>query len=514
MNQPISGTVEIPRDYFFTMATKDYRDWQKALWREFFQNSIDAGATEIKVATDIKTGKVTISDNGTGMTLDILQNKLFCLGGTEKASGSVGAFGKAKELLFFSWPNYRIKTKSLDVTGEHNEYTIKESEKNVNGTRCTIELSEQSLESTTIETLISHGKFVAGLMETPCNISFDGHPVETTWHRGSFVRDLGWCQIFHTKDDTDARSLQVRINGVWMFSKFIGSDIGAVTIEITKNSLECLTSNRDGLQERYQTELDEFLKRLIADTTQALKPEKQIIRRKYEGTGVIELAAAREALDESLQNVVRYDAGAINDSIRDLSKEMIARLNLEGHESTLLEHRLAQIGAAAKNSDYAEDWSYDYKDRMALIGYRPDFVTKCESQDDAKCKKFMRSRKANVLALMWTEVVKEVLLSSGNFVSFTCGFTLESDVEAQIEQLDGTYYFYLNPELVLNGTPYQKAIFKKRRILVEDLKDKAIHEISHIRYEYHDEGFVAQMARIRLTTYDSYFAYQTIQNIK
>ena len=43
------GTVAVPKGYFFRMAKLDYEDWQKALPREFFQNSVDAGASNIVV---------------------------------------------------------------------------------------------------------------------------------------------------------------------------------------------------------------------------------------------------------------------------------------------------------------------------------------------------------------------------------------------------------------------------------------------------------------------------------
>lgn len=511
----INGTVEIPKHYFFQMAVKDYRHWQKALWREFFQNSLDAGADEIKVAIDFANNTVTVDDNGCGMDLDVLQNKLFCLGGSYKESGSVGAFGKAKELLFFSWPTYCIKTRNLMVAGEYNEYAITDAEKIKAGTRCTISFSEAALVETTMKQLLSYGREVASLMETPCQIIFNGELVESKWLRGALVKDLGWGRVYHDKEKgLETSYLQVRINGIWMFNRYIGSEIGAVTVELTKNSLDCLTSNRDGLQDRYQIELDEFIKRLVADTHQTLKPEKQIIRGMYKGSGATNLAALQDILDEGMNQVTLSGVEMLDTSISALAEFMKDALNLEGSASELSTNRFAQIGTIVKDSEDGEGWSYNYRERMAFIGYQPDFVTKFEAQDTARATKFMKTRKADVLAKMWTEIVKEVLLTSGNFVTFTAGFTFESEVEAQLEQREGQFVFYLNPDLVLNNTPYQTGIFKKRRILVEDLRDKAIHEIAHIRCQYHDERFVAQMALIRSTTYDSFFAYQTIQKIK
>lgn len=504
----IKGTVEIPKHYFFQMAIKDYRHWQKALWREFFQNSIDAGASKIKIASDIHNNSVTIIDNGSGMTLDVLQNKLFCLGGSHKKQGAVGAFGKAKELLFFSWPSYYIKTGDFEVKGKYNEYIIEDLEDYYSGTRCTITLPKNDV---SVQTLLSYGREVASLMETSCQIIFDGQLVETGWRRGNLVQDLGWCQIFHDIKEQRTNYLRVRVAGIWMFDVYVGAGIGAVTVELTKNSIDCLTSNRDGLQDRYQQELDMFIKRLIADTQQALKPTPVITRRIYEGAGAINIATATGALNTGLDQLSN---NVMDEGLVALAKSMQNILNLQGFMSELTANRFAQVGVIAKNDGDIERWSFDYKDRMAFIGYQPDFATKYESDKETYIEKFMKTKKATLLIKMWTEVVKEVMLTSGHFVTFTAGFIFEDGVEAQLEQRDGQYFVYLNPDLVLSNTAYKSAIFKKRRVLIEDLKDKAIHEIAHIRCDYHDENFVNQMAKIRSTTYDSYFAYQTIQKIK
>jgi hypothetical protein len=43
----LNESVAIPSSYFMKMAIIDYSNWKHALIREFFQNSIDAGCTEI-----------------------------------------------------------------------------------------------------------------------------------------------------------------------------------------------------------------------------------------------------------------------------------------------------------------------------------------------------------------------------------------------------------------------------------------------------------------------------------
>ncbi|MCK5342356.1 MAG: ATP-binding protein, partial [Candidatus Heimdallarchaeota archaeon] len=114
--------IVIGSDYFRKNARSDYASPLPFVWiREAMQNSIDAGATEIKISTE--GNNITFTDNGCGMDLDVLTHKLLTLGGTKKESGSVGGFGKAKEVLFFSWDEWFIDT----GTDGETRYFISES---------------------------------------------------------------------------------------------------------------------------------------------------------------------------------------------------------------------------------------------------------------------------------------------------------------------------------------------------------------------------------------------------
>ena len=87
---------------FFIKAKNDYSDWKWALIREFFQNSIDCGSRQISIDITYANGKttLTISNDGEPMTEQILTEKLLSLGSSGKGfAGTVGGFGKAKELL-------------------------------------------------------------------------------------------------------------------------------------------------------------------------------------------------------------------------------------------------------------------------------------------------------------------------------------------------------------------------------------------------------------------------------
>jgi hypothetical protein len=128
-----------------------YSRWQFAFWREFFQNSVDAGAERIDVdltqdpITRIIT--VTFTDDGCGMTRDVLENVYFSLGGTTKGHGDqVGGFGRARILTCFSMKSYTIHTRNSLVLGNGGDYEIKDAIE-ISGTKIIVEIEDESYDS-------------------------------------------------------------------------------------------------------------------------------------------------------------------------------------------------------------------------------------------------------------------------------------------------------------------------------------------------------------------------------
>ena len=58
------ATVKISSE-FFENEIRNYSNWEQAFWRELFQNSIDAGSTEINISYE-KIGTSTIQSRATG----------------------------------------------------------------------------------------------------------------------------------------------------------------------------------------------------------------------------------------------------------------------------------------------------------------------------------------------------------------------------------------------------------------------------------------------------------------
>src|SRR5262245_59367543 len=113
---------------FFAKARNDYADWRWAVAKEFAQNCIDAAGCDhlnVQCYADNGTTIRTVTNNGDPMSQEILTGKLLALGGSGKNfAGTVGGFGKAKEILYFCHKEYTIHTGNLKVTGAGAGYNI------------------------------------------------------------------------------------------------------------------------------------------------------------------------------------------------------------------------------------------------------------------------------------------------------------------------------------------------------------------------------------------------------
>jgi hypothetical protein len=497
------GTVAIPGDYFLRMAKADYRDYQLALPREFYQNSIDAGASTIFVKSDSNERTIEVVDNGCGMSKATIKNKLLVLGGSKKRSGSVGAFGKAKEILFFSWDRYTIKSRQWVVIGNQASYSIQSQSTTIDGTICTIWIPE----SENFDYLVKCFTTVAQKIETDCRIIVDGFDVPESYEKGELVKSLDWCDLYQNQK-VESQYIRVRINGLWMFNNYVSNNkLGLLTVELKPSSLECLTSNRDSLGWRYHDDLSEVIGQLMTSATSFLEDGEEIVVEKIVGEGPISVFSKAKDLFSRMVSGVR--GGRKDEVLRDLRDyvaDYLANSNFESLTAGMqLDAEMARIKASIKgrNLNIANFNFEDISDRLAFIGYAPDFLIrrkKNEPVDD-----YMGTRKAKVLAHMWTEIIKQVLLDNDLTVSFVAGFTFSSKEQASHERVDGVDHFYLNPDLLLADLPKeeQKKAFKNRQLLVQYLKDMAIHEVAHIKERYHDEDFVNEYHRLNAGTFKS-----------
>lgn len=133
MDQVVDGVLSVDKGFLRGERDQYYNDFTIAFWRELFQNSVDAGATNISIdieerqprrygGTDgpEKVTNVCFLDNGHGMTAEVLNDVYFKMGRSSKKDdgGSIGGFGRARIMTCFSQESYSILTKDRFVSGD------------------------------------------------------------------------------------------------------------------------------------------------------------------------------------------------------------------------------------------------------------------------------------------------------------------------------------------------------------------------------------------------------------
>ena len=511
MSKVENGIVSVPRDYFLKTAKADYNNYKDALAREFYQNSVDAGASLIEVNFNSGARSITVKDDGCGMDYYTIKNKLLVLGGSKKRDGDVGAFGVAKEVLYFSWERYEIRTQNLIVTGKGAEYTIRKVDDWYDGCTSTIWLWDTE----EFHTFSWSFRSVASKFQVNATIKVEDNRVPCDLRRGTFIRDLGWAELFVDESKKDNWYTKVRIAGQWMFSNWHGEDdIGEVVLELKKSSVECLTSNRDALKAEYKDQFSNFLKEMLLDKKTALEAINPTYRKKYKGTGKVSVGSLKkfaESIGRQIQKVLGIDPKDIltveekdKDNLIDSLLDIIPAENMN---PSRMERLIAEVEK--------RDFSFDLE-RLVFIGYEPDFVTVYEKKDRSRVEKFMKSRKATVLAKAWTEVVKQILLDIEWYGQFTAGFRFEDGKAAGYEKIEGEHYFYLNPDLLLSEVDeeivekYKYNAKAVRPFVREDLIAKAIHEIAHLEVSYHNDRYTSQNEWTRARTWKSLDIYPVL----
>lgn len=491
MNTVYEGVVEIPVGYFLKMAKADYEHHARALWREFYQNSIDAKAGTIRVDLYPDTKKATIEDDGIGMTYDILKNKLLVLGGTHKEAGSVGTFGKAKELLFFSWLKYRIATREWVVEGTGANFTISRTDDYVNGTNIEITFPDDEFYQMDLKAI-----HVAEKMQTKSKIFVDGHRVRCNRRRGTLVRSEGWIDIYQIKTVKNAYAV-VRVDGIWMFDTYVTADYGSLVFELKRSSMDCLTSNRDGLKWQWRREMENLIADLMVDKKSALREKPTMNYETIKGTGAVSLEAVEVDFVKEAENL-----GEVLEGIVAIFEE-----SGDAFDEGLIEARCKSILEDNNWDDFISMVS-----ELRFISYAPDFILKYEKREGlVNC--YMSRRKAEIMALLWTETLKQVLMDSKLYIDFVAGFTFDPAVEAEYSKHGDMHYFYLNPTNLLKHYMNPKSVLSKRRLLMRDLVARAVHEVAHMKYSGHDENFNLARDAIEMKTWKSNKEYHRISKL-
>jgi len=461
---------------FFQNAKKDYANWRWALAREFMQNSVDCGSTEIRVAVQ-RVGEdteLTITNNGEPMSQDVMVDKLLSLGSSGKRfNGSVGGFGKAKELLYFCWKRYSIHSGTHIVEGCGAEYTIRRA-KDVEGTVSTVLIPGDE-----VHDLRSYFRLFTAMSNIKTCVWVDDQLVDDRLHLGHFRRALPFGRVYTNKQLVNA--LVVRISGTPMFTSYTRYS-GCVVLELSGASADNLTANRDGLLSTQRSQVEQFLADLMVNKSKALHEHRTEYTlypgAKLKVSGFQKRAAQLAAKPQSEAVLHAARAEAFEPAPIVLQVELAAsyaQLDTREYGASVQDAMVAKEMRIASNFVIKNETG-----NVVKPGFRPD------------SDRF--SPYAYRMLMMWTRVLLELHRIFEIEGDFSVGFLFtKEDIIAQHEYSHeyGRVYF-INPVIVdgCNWTKRFQTSFNKARGDLNQIIITALHEIVHgIGYSDHDEAY-------------------------
>jgi hypothetical protein len=523
----VAGQISIGAD-FFVSALRDYGDWQEKWWREAIQNSVDAGATEVDCVVTMldsagkptesidgaRTVEVSCQDNGRGMDEETLLNKFLVLGGTTKRAGeSVGGFGKAKELLLLPWMRWHLHSRALLVEGHGIAYDVKHLPHDRAGTGITVWMPTDRY--TKPEDAVSFLKkcWIPGVRFT-----VNGQNVRANQKVGQAVAELpGKLEITHkkTSKDFDRPTCLVRSRGLYMFDRWISSDVkGVMIVEVTGPSIELLSANRDGFRD-YDSRrtVDDFINKLAADVKSATKAAKNIIKKKFAGTGKFRSKPeeVEAAILMSIGSVEPVDPGGNRPKM--LSAEQAATMlqiitdvgvrSEEDESASGLDLRASAVAVEAM-LDVPVAGPSHVEAIAKQLAWEPDFYVYNEIEEFHVPKRLMpdgMTPQVQKLARFWAELCRFVLIQLGSRQSYGVGWHFDvgedgSYTGASFIEENGENWLMLNP--FIEGDPKRGELYSLTdRSHVNWIYAAAVHECTHMAdgITRHNEAFAAALTR-------------------
>lgn len=498
---------------FFLKELRAYPSPALAFWRENFSNSLDAGADTVSVrVTGPENGivQVIFSDNGCGMSKDVMENVFFALGRSTKDENSsgTGGFGRARIITLFAHESYAIRTQNLSVIGNGPEYTITEVSETVRGTQFVVNI-DAGLWSK--EHLLRMFRYFIDECDTlPAKVFLNGEEIIWKPVRGRWIRDLEYngqkfatVSYAKTVPQQYANKAIIRVNGTAMFNRSLDIPGWVIINLVPEVSRKVLTSNRDGFAEGYQTIFTKLMNELASEKRTALRPKPERTFNLFEGSGFFSTYARTGS--------VAYDGARVAEPVRNPAD--FARIVRDAEERVLESFRTSdQSPATASDTDYRVlKTLQDASGRRAYSAaeFLPDIPVVFESSSQKmleRSKDFVPTNwkfrivggkplwgdHGDIVRLYFAikliaEKALQQLADEGkiSYVSWTVGFIFSDDLQGLCFDHPKGRIILINP-VKENGTLKFRMPQKKDIIA---LVAEVIHEVTHIVAPYHDEDF-------------------------
>jgi hypothetical protein len=454
--------VLIPTSFFLTEAKHEYSDYQTRLVQELLQNSLDAGATEIRF--NFTTDGYSCEDNGHGMSKERMVSALLTMGGSEKATGSTGGFGAAKKLLLFAHASYSIHSLNTLVNGSGLTYSFSDNSPRV-GTK--VSANYINPDDFARMSLILTDVLMCCDLDGRCDVYINGdlfggyrkYPVTKE------IEGLGTINVSPTPSTTRFWFVSVLHNGLFMFKRYVPDLPSDIYVNVYGKSVEIFSQNRDSFRGDANKKFETFINELSIDKKSFSKkgPRKHVIKgiNSFMRHICEELEAIQFDIVECLREITRN-----NPEINSVSNLVeVAKAQLTPSQVTELEVFMEN------HKMLSTDFHFDLSD-SDLNEVPKEFIPR-----DGK-------KMYSSLAATWQVCIREVLKANNISQSFVVGFTFGKDTLAshRMDQNDVSCYL-INPTKV----KYTKGDRESRVI---SILLTAVHEVTHsLGNRYHDENF-------------------------
>jgi hypothetical protein len=467
---------------FFKKAFNDYSEWRWAFAREAAQNSIDAPhSTELFV--DIKRdGEDTLviwSNNGAPMSRDELCNKFMALGESGKEfQGTVGGFGKAKEILAFCHKRYEIYTGNYHVVGSGGDYTLEECD-HYKGTMTKVWIAGDEVYN--IEQMF---KTFVYMSQWKGRYEINGKVLVGEFRKGSRRRNFSWGTIYTNKSISNR--LIVRIHGIPMFYRHLECNGRCVVVELTSGDASVLQSNRDNLSWRYQSELNSFIDDITVDKQSAFRDTSP--RYHHFSGEKLRMQATKYSIaaiiDEAYATVPV--AVAVEEEVS-VAPAGVATVD----QRTLTTAALTSAVAVHEEASQDEVRKMNKSSRISC-----EFVVKNTTGMEVPTfyMPYAFSGYSTKVASCWAKCLLAIHELFNKPVEFAIGFIFDDEREAEHEVGDYGTVYYVNPITIVKQNNSNSRSMSKRWKLTSAgrfaILAAAVHEfVHHTGYGPHDEGY-------------------------
>lgn len=511
--------ISVPKEFFISERNTIYGSWGSAFWRELLSNSLDAGANKIMVRGRFhgeEEFRVDFLDNGKGMSREIIENVYMRLGESTKREGDgIGGFGRARILTCFSHDGYRIRTGDVVVSGQGASYEITRSDTAVKGCAITVSMRagevRHLMRGLTAVLRQSHLRCLVLVDMPEADPSGNRLPafepdhvrsseaglMFTGWSRkGRSFRTLadenGDWAIAHVSEGATAvrgRSI-VRVNGMAMFEDHIEAGV-QVTVDLKpERAREVLTASRDSIRHPFRGELQRLQAEIAADTRSAFRdrgraPETAMLR-SAAGSAGFRLGApeAQEAHDRPA-DPDRPDSQDIPPPSGDLPEE---RHRMKAGRQEAVEVVTGSQAPGMRLPFVLHIGNPTREQRAAASRFREEAIARNGGM----------GRSSELLHAAWTAACRVAIeklteirpwLASGQ-ERWATGFVFDESLGAcHMRAADCDHALLLNP--VDAGGRLRFRISDPASM--KQMTALALHEVSHIVSNWHDERFAGAL---------------------